>query len=69
MRIKATFSLLCFTWMILLSVGMLDVHAASESFSCADYYGAYQSAVDAHNTAREAYHRVQLAISKKIPPC
>ena len=65
MKFKTTFSLVCFTWMMLLSVGRLNVHANS---ACADYYGAYQSAVDAHNLAREAYHRVQLAVSKKIPP-
>ena len=65
MKFKTTFSLVCLTWMILLSVGLLNVHANP---SCTSYYSTYVSKVEVHNSKREAYHRVQVAIAKKIPP-
>lgn len=37
MKHKTIFSLLCLTWMVLLSIPLLDLHAASESSACTDY--------------------------------
>ena len=61
MKIKATFSILCLV-VLLLSVGVLNVHAAS----CTSYLSDYLSKVDAYNSAREAYERAQVAVSKNI---
>ena len=63
MRIKTTFSLLCLV-ILLLSVGVLDIHANS----CTSYYSTYVNKVEVHNLRREAYHRVQVAVAKKNPP-
>ena len=63
MRIKTTFSLLCLV-MLLLSVGVLDIHA----ISCTSYYSTYVNKVELHNSARETYHHMQLAVAKKTPP-
>ena len=63
MRIKTTFSLLCLV-ILLLSVGVLDIHANS----CTSYYSTYLNKVEVHNLRREAYHRVQVAVAKKNPP-
>ena len=65
MKFKTTFSLVCLTWMTLLSVGLLNVHANS---SCTSAYSTYLAKVDVHNSKREAYHRVQVAVTKKLPP-
>ena len=65
MKFKTTFRLLCLTQMVLLSISMLDVHAASESSSCTDYYSAYQSAVDAYNTTNETLQSVNVVVAKK----
>ena len=62
MRIKTTFSLLCLV-MLLLSVGVLDIHANN----CESYYSIYLSKVEVHNSARETYHRVRVAVLKGTP--
>ena len=64
MKFKTTFSLVCLTWMILLSVGLLNVYANS---SCTNYYSTYLAKVEVHNSKREAYHRVQVAVIKATP--
>ena len=64
MKFKTTFSLVCLTWMILLSVGLLNVHANS---SCTGAYSIYMAKVEVHNSKREATHRVRVAVIKGTP--
>ena len=64
MKFKTTFSLVCLTWTILLFVGLLNVHADP---SCVSAHSTYLAKVDARNSKREAYHRVQVAVIKVTP--
>lgn len=65
---KSTFHFLCF-FMIFLSAAcwIVPVHAASESSLCTSYFTAYQSALDAYNTALEALQKAEVLYRKAIP--
>lgn len=63
MRFKTTFIFLCLV-LVLLSIGVFDVHASS---ACVSYYTAYQGAVDAYKTALEALQRAEVLYRKAIP--
>ena len=56
MKRKTTFSLLCLTWMVLLSLGVFDVHAQSESDLCATERKAADDAAATYLAARTRYY-------------
>ena len=65
---KSPLCFLCFAMIFLSSAcWIVSVHAASKTSPCTSYYTAYQSVVDAYNTALEKMQRIQVAIAKVLP--
>ena len=62
MRIKTTFSLLCLV-MLLLSVGVVDIHA----ISCTSYFSTYLNKLELHNSALKTLDRVRVVVLKGTP--
>ena len=62
MKFKTNFGVLCLV-LVLLSIGLLDVHAAS----CTSYYSDYYSKVDAFNSAMNKLQRINVAVIKATP--
>ena len=58
MKLRTFFSLLCLTWMVLLSIGLLDVHAEP----CASYLSDYLTKLSAYNAA-DTFLRMQVAVA------
>lgn len=65
MKIKTTFSLLFFV-LLLLSIGLCDIHAASETSPCTSYLTDYLNKVSVFETARDTLRRAHVARAKSI---
>lgn len=53
MKLRTTFNLLCLVWMVLLSIGLLDVHADP----CATERKAYKDAKSTEAAAEKRYYK------------